>query len=403
MDFINIAKHSPGAMTTAQLCSLLQKFPTVPLNFLTPGDEIFIRGCEYVVYNTPNICEVISASTIANGGVATSTTQLLGADCKYYTLGFDIVDEDGDTQTVNPGEAITYTTSDNTADVQVLPGNIVDIKVVPCEILKALPNNNNTIKDGDLIPVAGKDCELKKFDTCEILKKIPVGVYDPLQYTIQLGAGSSVPVTSVGYDIDNNEIACSGGLPSTSEIGDFQLFTCGAQATPASPIPMANASAVNAFIASDLIPELNICLGTTYTASDIVYAYDAGTDVATVWFNPALDPTISPQFNIVIGALGSNSLCAKVFPNIPTKTPTPVGGCPTLVLPPKKKFRTVISPTANTVITVTHNLNDNIGIVQAWHLPTQNPVSFKKISEGVNTMDLEFNMSLTDVEITIMV
>lgn len=232
---------------------------------------------------------------------------------------------------------------------------------------------------------------------CEAINNLPVGIYDSTAQFIQIKSGAGIPPTSNGFDFDNpSSFGCAGGFPSTSEIGDFQLVVApGGSVTPPSPIPMTDVAAVNSFIASDLIPYINTSLGTSYTASDIIYQYDALNDIATVWYNSAIDPVNAPIHNFVIGPLGANTMCEKPVPTIP-------GGamCPELVTIPAKKYRTTVDFVANVPLTITHNLNANIGIVQAWHLATQQPAFIHKVAENLNDIVLMSNTNLTGVEIT---
>ena len=62
-------------------------------------------------------------------------------------------------------------------------------------------------------------------------------------------------------------------------------------------------------------------------------------------------------------------------------------------------FRTVVDLTtgANTIV---HNLNKAVGTIQMFHLPTQMPIAFEKISEGLTSFDVYVNSDWSNVEVT---
>lgn len=358
-----------------------------PLNSLTIGSDGLLYNQTVVIFDD-QVLTMIDTNTIDGTLVPSLPT---GSDNQVnYTVEMN-VKVDYTTNTFNP----------NNNAIVVNPDGLYVPNI--CEAINTLVDNGNFIQDGDVIPVQG--CEKKTFNFCELVKTLPVGTFDPTAYSIQVASGVTIPPTSVGYDFDNaNDFACSGGLPSTSEIGDFQLLVPpGGSITPVSPIPMTDVAGVNSFIASDLIPAINLALGTSYVSSDIVYQYDALSDIATVWYNPAIDPTTSAVHNWVIGPLGANSMCNKPIPSIATSTiPSSSTGCPELVLKPATKYRTTVDFVANVPLTITHNLNNNIGIVQSWHLATQEPAFLHKIAENLNDIVLMSNTDLTGVEITYM-
>ncbi len=62
-------------------------------------------------------------------------------------------------------------------------------------------------------------------------------------------------------------------------------------------------------------------------------------------------------------------------------------------------FRTVVDLAVG-VNTIVHNLNKDIGTIQMFHLPTQMPIAFEKISEGLTSFDIYVNSAWSSVEVT---
>lgn len=265
--------------------------------------------------------------------------------------------------------------------------------------------DNYTNKTVPSIPtsiVPGVGCpELVDFDLCAEMKEIPTGIFNPDADFIQIGQAVGLPSGAVGFDIDNNELTCSGGLPSTSEIGDFQLNGC-SSVTPLSPIPMTDVVAMNNFINSDLIPAINACNGTSYVSGDILYQYNATSDIVTVWYHPGMDPSISSVHNFVAGPLGSNSLCVKFIPTIPTSTTPPASGvgCPELVKIPKNRFRTY-QPLVVGSNLIVHNLGYSEVMVEVRNDATGELVACRVVNETTTSCELELSMTVAVARITV--
>lgn len=127
--------------------------------------------------------------------------------------------------------------------------------------------------------------------------------------------GASIPSNFLGYKFDNSiDLACTGNSPSSTEVCDFQHCT---QSTPLTCIAMSNQSAMQSYINSTLIPDLNTCYGTSLVANDIIYLYNSTLDEVEVWYNPALITANPTPHNFVIAPLGTGSGCDKPFPSIP--------------------------------------------------------------------------------------
>lgn len=175
-----------------------------------------------------------------------------------------------------------------------------------------------------LIPILGiSQNSTNKFKTDSLEYRIDSTNTLLSQFTFA-SCGVSIPSNFLGYKFDNqNDLSCTGALPSTTEVCDFQH--CG-QSTPTPCIPMSNQSAMQGFINSTLIPDLNVCFGTSLVANDIIYLYNSALNEVEVWYNPTLI-TINPQpHNFVISPIGTNSACEKPFPSIPITTSSIVGG-----------------------------------------------------------------------------
>lgn len=148
------------------------------------------------------------------------------------------------------------------------------------------------------------------------------------QFTF-LGCGESIPSGFLGYKFDNAvDLACTGGLPSTTEICDFQHCT---QSPPPSCIAMSDQSAMQNFINSTLIPDLNACYSLSLINDDIIYLYNSTLDEVEVWYNPILITANPTPHNFFISPIGTNSSCDKLFPSIPITTSTLGGGNALLV------------------------------------------------------------------------
>lgn len=261
---------------------------------------------------------------------------------------------------------------------------------------------NKTIPQVPTSIIPGVGCpELVDFSLCDEIKDLPTGTFNPDADFIQIGQAVGLPSGAVGFDIDNNELTCSGGLPSTSEIGDFQVNGCGS-VTPLSPIPMTDVVAMNSFINSDLIPAINACLGASYVPGDILYQYNATSDIVTVWYHPGMDPSISEVHNFVVGPLSSNNLCVKVVPTIPTSTTPPASGlgCPELVKIPKNRFRTY-QPLVVGSNLIAHNLGYSEVMVEVRNDTTGELVACRVINETTTSCELELSMAVATARITV--
>ena len=179
--------------------------------------------------------------------------------------------------------------------------------------------------------IAVKMCEgdtTNQFILKDIYKKIDT-TNTILNNLYFVGCGESIPIGFIGYKFENAvDLSCSGGLPSTTEVCDFQHCL---SSTPPSCIPMANQAAMQNFINSTLIPDLNACYGTSLVANDIIYIYNSALDEVEVWYNPALLTAANPPHNFVIAPIGTGASCEKPFPSIPIATSALSGGDALLV------------------------------------------------------------------------
>lgn len=144
-----------------------------------------------------------------------------------------------------------------------------------------------------------------------------------------VGCGENIPIGFIGYKFDNAvDLSCSGGLPSTTEVCDFQHCV---SSVPPICIPMSNQAAMQNFINSTLIPDLNTCYGTSLVANDIIYIYNSALDEVEVWYNPTLLAAANPPHNFDIAPIGTGASCEKPFPSIPIATSALSGGDALLV------------------------------------------------------------------------
>lgn len=171
--------------------------------------------------------------------------------------------------------------------------------------------------------------------------------------------GISIPSQYVGFKFDNpNDFACTGGLPSTTELVDFQLGSGGGSSTPSTPIPMTNQSAVQSFINSNLLPDIGTAFSITTNANDIIYIYDAVNDEVQVWYNTNVAPATLGTYsnNFVVSPLGANSGCDKPIPQLSITT-APSGGNALLVK--------VCEP-LNVVTSIDSNLSRKVVSIDNW-------------------------------------
>lgn len=167
------------------------------------------------------------------------------------------------------------------------------------------------------------------------------------QFTF-VDCGESIPSGFLGYKFDNAvDLACSGGLPSTTEICEFQHCI---SSVPPTCIAMSDQSGMQNFINSTLIPDLNACYGTSLVANDIIYLYNATLDEVEVWYNPALITANPTPHNFVISPLGTNSGCEKPFPSIPIATSSIGSGGDALLVKVCEPLSVITDTTINTTI-----------------------------------------------------
>ena len=127
--------------------------------------------------------------------------------------------------------------------------------------------------------------------------------------------GIIIPSNYEGYKFDNGvDFGCTGGLPSTTELVDFES-NCGSVPL-AIPIPMTDQIAVQAYINSYVLPLVASCFAISTNPNDIIYIYDSANDEVQVWYNTNVSPTTLGQYpnNFEIAILGSGSGCDKVVP-----------------------------------------------------------------------------------------
>lgn len=175
-----------------------------------------------------------------------------------------------------------------------------------------------------LIPILGISQNFtNKFKTDSLEYRIDSTNTLLSQFTFA-SCGVSIPSNFLGYKFDNSiDLACTGNSPSSTEVCDFQHCT---QSTPLTCIAMNNQNAMQSYINSTLIPDLNTCFGTSLVANDIIYIYNSALDEVEVWYNPTLI-AINPQpHNFVISPIGTNSACEKPFPSIPIASSSIVSG-----------------------------------------------------------------------------
>ena len=165
-----------------------------------------------------------------------------------------------------------------------------------------------------------------------------------------VGCGENIPSGFLGYKFDNAvDLACSGGLPSTTEICDFKHCI---SSVPPTCIAMSDQSGMQNFINSTLIPDLNACYGTSLVANDIIYLYNATLDEVEVWYNPALITANPTPHGFVISPLGTNSGsgCEKSFPSIPIATSSIGSGGNALLVKVCEPLSVITDTTINTTI-----------------------------------------------------
>lgn len=127
---------------------------------------------------------------------------------------------------------------------------------------------------------------------------------------------TAIPVGWTGVEFDYTTLfaSCSGSGIGTN-IADYYYtdFQDGCtQSIPPSPINVLNASSVQSFLDTTVIPAVNACNGTSFVSGDIIYTVNGTTIV--VWYNPSYNPTFN---NFVFGDIAGGG-CEKQSPSIPT-------------------------------------------------------------------------------------
>lgn len=210
--------------------------------------------------------------------------------------------------------------------------------------------------------------------------------------------GIVVPSNYEGYKFDNAiDFACTGGLPSTTELVDFQS-NCG-NVPLAIPIPMTDQIAVQSYINSFVLPLVASCFAISTNPNDIIYIYDSANDEAQVWYNTNVSPITLGQYptNFVVAPIGTGSACEKPVPLI-TVTAQPSGNNALLV----KVCEPLNVNQDTTINTVIREMRDSISrqneilLNQTTPTPTLTTPTYSSVRTTftVNTIPTPYNVGV---------